>query len=98
MSDDTRPDEAAPESTLRTEWTIAGPLPVPVDEPDLRDRVLADAAIAPPAAPSDSPARYPSYPGRSGPPGGDGVTPAGTIVIEDGVIPADFADLSTWLA
>jgi len=87
VSDDTRPDEAAPESTLRTEWTIAGPLPVPVDEPDLRDRVLADAAIAPPAAPSDSPARYPSYPGRSGPPGGDGVTPAGTIVIEDGVIP-----------
>lgn len=90
MSEQNRPQDA--DSTLRTEFTIAGPLPVPTDddhEPDLRQHALADAV-------SDSPPAYPSYPGQPGypdqhpdgrPTGVDGVTPGGTIVIEDGVIP-----------
>ena len=65
MSDDTRPEG----STLRTEFTVAGPLPVPTSEQDLRADALADAGFG-------------STKGA-----GDGVTPKGTIVIEDGVIP-----------
>lgn len=88
MSNDERPEDA--DSTLRTEATIAGPMPVPVEEPDLRDRVLADASAV-----SDSPPRYPGQPVTTSTgvskvsrgSGVDGVTPGGTIVIEDGVIP-----------
>ena len=78
MSDDTRADDAStPESTLRTEFTIAGPIPVPTSESspppasaqDLRADALADAGAIGIGA------------------GTDGVTAAGTIVIEDGVIP-----------
>ena len=79
MSDETRPEGS--DSTLHTQWTVAGPLPVPDDvttaepaEEDLRDRAMSDAldTEVPPHALAH---------------GGDGVTPGGTIVIEDGVIP-----------
>ena len=85
MSDDTRADDpTSPDSTLRTEFTIAGPMPVPTSSSpdslqdtstaqtsaqDLRADALADAGAIGVAT------------------GGDGVTAAGTIVIEDGVIP-----------
>jgi len=112
VSDDTRADDApdadSTDSTLRTEFTIAGPVPVPAEtastettpidsgDVDLRDRVIADAGAV-----SDSPPTYPSQPGQTGltgltglagrpgqgRQGVDGVTPGGTIVIEDGVIP-----------
>ena len=95
MSDDTRADEASDaDSTLRTEFTIAGPLPVPTeaapvdkDDQDLRSRVIADAGAL-----SDFPRKSSSLPGVDGLSGHgrqgvDGVTPSGTIVIEDGVIP-----------
>ncbi len=78
MSDDTRAQDQPPdESTLRTEFTIAGPLPV-ADLPDssgpptdLRADALGDAGAL----------------GSGTSTGADGVTAAGTIVIEDGVIP-----------
>ena len=95
MSDDTRPEGS--ESTLRTEFTLAGPLPVPVEAPpseprkeprdarevtpqDLRADALADAeGLA---------GLFGEYDRTGGEPkGSDGVTPGGTIVIEDGVIP-----------
>lgn len=109
MSGDTRGDGGS-ESTLRTEFTIAGPLPVPVDdEPherrpvhdpptqgqpvqDLRADALADAeGLTGPTGLTE----VTNLSGALGsttftrrPAGGwDGVTPGGTIVIEDGVIP-----------
>ena len=103
MSGDTR-GEGGSESTLRTEFTIAGPLPVPIDrenddEPDerkpaqdLRADALADAeGLTGPAGLTE----VTNLTGALGatnltkrPAGGwDGVTPGGTIVIEDGVIP-----------
>lgn len=108
MSGDTR-GEGGSESTLRTEFTIAGPLPVPIErendeEPDqqkpaqdppaqdLRADALADAeGLTGPAGLTE----VTNLTGAAGstnltkrPAGGwDGVTPGGTIVIEDGVIP-----------
>ena len=92
MSDDTRPD--GPESTLRTEFTIAGPLPVPIEpdhdeqphrahQQDLRADALADAEGL--TGPTGLTAARPLVDRRTS--GLDGVTPGGTIVIEDGVIP-----------
>ena len=88
MSDDTRPD--GPDSTLRTEFTIAGPLPVPIDPDDLPQRnrprqdLRADALAD--AEGLTGPTGLTNVADRPG--GGfDGVTPGGTIVIEDGVIP-----------
>lgn len=108
MSDDTRGVDptAAPESsggasgsgsTLRTEFTIAGPLPVPIEqdsasatgEQDLRAHALADAeGLTGPEGLTDV-TYFPessAHASRSVD-GLDGVTTSGTIVIEDGVIP-----------
>jgi uncharacterized protein (TIRG00374 family) len=108
VSDDTRGEDptSAPESsgeasepvsTLRTEFTIAGPLPVPIEpdaapdtgEQDLRAHALADAeGLTGPEGLTDVTQLPGSTPrGSRAVDGLDGVTTSGTIVIEDGVIP-----------
>lgn len=108
MSDDTRPEGS--ESTLRTEFTIAGPLPVPVDVPqnDSPGQGRDERADAPQDLRADALADAEGLTGLLGVHGGsgglDGVTPGGTIVIEDGVIPGrlrrplDLARLALALA